>query len=151
MVPPKYQPLVGDEIPVVNLADGIGHLRVIAGTFESTEGPAHTYSPINIWDARFNAGASLTLTLLEGHTTLLVVLSGCVTVHDQHAGEEAEVIRMTRAGADVRMRADADTMLLVLTGESLGEPVVGYGPFVMNSHTEIVQAVQDYNAGLMGR
>src|SRR5690606_39207080 len=91
----------------------------------------------------------VTLDLPEGHTTLLVVLSGHVTVNGQEAGEagEAEVLLLSQEGKTVSVHADGDATLLVLTGEPIDEPIAGYGPFVMNTEDEIRQAVDDYNNG----
>jgi redox-sensitive bicupin YhaK (pirin superfamily) len=145
-----YQGIASEDIPVVTLANDAGNARIIAGDFDGVKGPARTFSPINMWDVRLNAGAEVTLDLPEGHTTLVAVLSGHVTVGETGVGE-AEVIRFTREGAGAALRADGDTMLLVLTGVPLGEPVFGYGPFVMTSEAEIRQAIKDFNSGRFGQ
>jgi redox-sensitive bicupin YhaK (pirin superfamily) len=145
-----YQSITSDTIPVVELADGAGKARIIAGQFGGAKGPARTFSPINLWDVRLNRDAEVTLDVPEGHTTLLAVLSGHVTVDGIGAGE-AEIIRFEREGAEVKMRDDGDAMLLVLTGEPLNEPVFGYGPFVMSNEAEIRQAITDFNSGRFGQ
>ncbi len=142
-----YQGIASADIPVVELPGGTA--RVIAGAFGEAKGPARTFSPINLWDVRLTAGAEVTLDLPEGHTALLAVLSGHVTVDGTGAGE-AEIIRFAREGSQARVRADGDSVLLVMTGEPLGEPVVGYGPFVMTSEAEIRQAIADFNSGRFG-
>jgi redox-sensitive bicupin YhaK (pirin superfamily) len=144
-----YQAIASVDIPVVALPDGAGTARVIAGELGDAKGPARTFSPINLWDVRLKAGAEVTLDLPEGHTALLAVLSGHVTVEDTGAGE-AEIIRFTREGTRAKVRADDDALLLVLAGEPLNEPVVGHGPFVMTSAAEIHQAITDFNSGRFG-
>jgi redox-sensitive bicupin YhaK (pirin superfamily) len=144
-----YQGIAGADIPVVELADGAGSARVIAGAFGGARGPARTFSPINLWDVRLKAGAEVTLDLPEGHTAMIAVLSGHVTAGDTGAGE-AEILRFSRDGAHARVRADGDAMLLVMTGQPLHEPVVGHGPFVMTSAAEIHQAITDFNSGRFG-
>jgi quercetin 2,3-dioxygenase len=147
MAPGGYQAIVSANIPVVELPDGTGTARVIAGELLGAKGPAQTFTPINVWDVRLNRDADLTLDLPEGHTAMLVVLRGHVTVNgDQEAGE-AEMVMLSREGRDVALHADGDTTLLLLTGEPIDEPIVGYGPFVMNSEAEIRQAIDDFNAG----
>ena len=144
-----YQAIASDVIPVVTLPDGAGTARIIAGELAGAKGPARTFSPINLWDVRLVAGADVNLDLPEGHTAMVAVLSGHVTVDGVSAGE-AQIIRFTREGAGAVLHADADAVLLVLTGEPLSEPVVGYGPFVMTSDAEIRQAITDFNSGKFG-
>ena len=148
MSPAKYQAISNAQIPQVSF-DG-GTARVIAGAFNGTRGPATTFTPINMWDVRLQAGAEVTLDLPEGHTALVTVLTGHVTVDGQGAGE-ADIVRLSVAGAGAKLRADGDAMLLVLTGEPIDEPVVGHGPFVMTSEAEIRQAITDFNSGRFGQ
>lgn len=147
MAPGGYQGIVAADIPVVHLPDRAGQGRVIAGELLGAKGPAKTFTPINVWDLRLTRDADLTLALPEGHTALLVVLTGHVTVNGSQQAGEAEVVMLSREGSDVAIHADGDTMLLVLTGEPIDEPIVGYGPFVMNTEDEIRQAIDDFNNG----
>ncbi len=147
MAPGGYQAIVSADIPVVELPDGAGKARVIAGELLGAKGPARTFTPINVWDVRLNRDADLTLDLPEGHTAMLVVLGGHVTVNGSQEAGEAEMVLLGREGRDVAIHADGDATLLVLTGEPIDEPIVGYGPFVMNSEAEIRQAIDDFNAG----
>jgi redox-sensitive bicupin YhaK (pirin superfamily) len=147
MSPAKYQAITRDMIPVHEF--GGGRARVIAGELGGTRGPASTFTPINLWDVRLDAGAALTLALPDGHTTMIAVLAGHVTIGGQGVGE-AEIVSLSRDGADIALGADGDAMLLVMTGEPIDELVVGYGPFVMNSEEEIREAVADFNAGKFG-
>lgn len=148
MAAPGYQSIVDADIPVVNL-DG-GKARIIAGTLAGKTGPARTFTPVNVWDVRLDDGADVTLDLPEGHTTLVVVLSGRVLVNGEDAAS-AEVLELSRTGTSARFTAEAETTLLVLTGEPIDEPIVGYGPFVMNSEAEIRTAIDDFNSGRFGR
>ena len=147
--PPHYQGLLNAQIPQVPLAEGAGSVRVIAGEFRGTRGPAQTFTPINVWDLQLAAMHAIELRLTEGHTALLVVQSGELRVNDTPV-KATELVSFDRAGDLVRVWADTDARILVLTGEPIGEPVVGQGPFVMNTRAEIQQAIQDYQAGRMG-
>ena len=147
--PPHYQGLLNAQIPQVPLAEGAGSVRVIAGDFQGTRGPAQTFTPINAWDLQLAAMHAIELRLTEGHTALLVVQSGELRVNDTPV-KATELVSFDRAGDLVRLWADTDARILVLTGEPIGEPVVGQGPFVMNTRAEIQQAIQDYQAGRMG-
>jgi redox-sensitive bicupin YhaK (pirin superfamily) len=149
MSPPKYQAITSSEIPTVALADGKARARIIAGELNGTRGPASTFTPVNLWDVRLDAGAEIDLPLPEGHNALIAVLSGHVTASGEDVGE-AEIARLTTHGEGVAVRANGQSMLLAMTGEPIDEPVVGYGPFVMNSEAEIRQAVDDFNSGRFG-
>ncbi len=147
MSPPGYQGIVAADIPVVDLPNGGGTARVIAGEFHGHHGPARTFTPINVWDMKLEPNAELVLPLPEGHTAMLVGLSGSVTVGDNHVLSEAQMLLLGRPGDSVSLHADSHAAVLVLTGEPIDEPIVGHGPFVMNSEAEIHQAISDLNSG----
>jgi len=144
MAKPGYQAITSADIPVVDLEGG--RVRIIAGDLDGVRGPAHTFTPVNLWDIRLDADAEVTLPLPGGHNAMIAVLSGHVTIGDTGLGE-AEIARFSTDGEGVTVRADGETMLLVMTGEPIDEPVFGYGPFVMNTETEIRQAIDDFNSG----
>jgi redox-sensitive bicupin YhaK (pirin superfamily) len=149
MTTPGYQTLLDADIPSVPLADDAGRVRVIAGEFQGQRGPARTFTPIDVWDMRLAAGRSAKFSLREGHTLALIVLRGTVVVNGTIA-HEAQMVLLDRAGSDVAIEANTDATVLLLGGEPIDEPVVGYGPFVMNSEAEIRQAITDYNEGRFG-
>jgi quercetin 2,3-dioxygenase len=151
LAPAAYQSITGAEIPAVELPGGAGRARIIAGNFAGTKGPAQTFTPVNVWDVRLNRDAEITLEIPEGHNALIAVLSGHIRVNGKEPAGEAEVVRFERDGATASVHADGDSMLLVLTGQPIEEPVVGYGPFVMNSQAQIRQAIADFNSGRFGQ
>jgi len=151
MAAPGYQGILNAEIPTVRLKDGAGTARIIAGALDGSKGPARTFTPMNVWDVRLNRDAETVLDLPDGHTSILVVLSGRIAVNGTEAAGAAEALLMSADGEGVRVHADADTVLLVLSGEPIDEPIVGYGPFVMNSEAEIRQAIGDFNSGRFGQ
>lgn len=153
---PGYQGIVDKEIPAVALADDAGVVRVIAGEYLGNRGPAHTFSAMDVWDLRLNAGKTLDFSLPAGRTLAVVVLAGEVEVSDGDKADgkpiaKAQMAVLTREGEAVSLSAKADSKLLILSGEPLDEPIVGYGPFVMNTHEQIAQAIQDFNNGRFGR
>lgn len=147
MAPGGYQGILKADIPIVSLPGGAGKARIIAGDYRGTKGPAKTFTPINLWDLSLTADADLTLDLPKGHTAMIVVLTGHVTVEESGDVGEAEVVLLDREGDEVRIHADGEAKLLILTGEPIDEPIVGYGPFVMNSEAEIRHAIDDFNSG----
>jgi redox-sensitive bicupin YhaK (pirin superfamily) len=149
MSPPRYQSLGKQQIPTVEL-DG-GALRVIAGEYQGSRGPANTFTPVNLFDLRLHAGGRAELELPEGFNTAVVLLNGGVLVNgrDELAGE-AKIAVFGTEGTQVTLEARAESTLLVLNGEPIREPVASYGPFVMNTQSELRQAVDDYRAGRMG-
>ena len=151
MAAPGYQALLDAEIPSVPLADDAGRVRVIAGEFDGHRGPAHTFTPMNVWDVRLGAGRAIDLPQPDGWTTLLVVLDGTVQVNGEAVLRKAEVATLSIEGSGLHIEANGDAKLLLLSGEPIDEPVVGYGPFVMNSQQEIIQAIADFNSGKFGR
>lgn len=151
MSPPGYQNILNAQIPSVDLAAGAGRVRVIAGSFEGHQGPARTHTPMDVWDVRLNAGKTVRLPLIKGHTAALVVLAGTVLVNGEAVAREAQLVQFQRDGDALEIEANSDAKLLFLGGEPIEEPVVGHGPFVMNTREEIVQAFHDFQSGRFGR
>jgi redox-sensitive bicupin YhaK (pirin superfamily) len=150
MSAPKYQGILDVEIPAVDLPDGAGTVRVVAGSFDGNKGPAHSYTPINLFDVHLNAGRQLKLTLPSGHTAALSVLQGTLKFPEGKSASEAELALFERDGSELLVQAESNAKFLVLSGEPIDEPLAGYGPFVMNTQQEIRQALSDYQSGRMG-
>jgi redox-sensitive bicupin YhaK (pirin superfamily) len=147
---PGYQTLLDAQIPRVRLPDGAGTVRVIAGELASQQGPARTFSPINLWDVMLRADKPAVLPLPDGHTSTFLVLSGDVLVNDARIAREGDLVILERSGDGIRLTANSEARLLVMAGEPFAEPIVGHGPFVMNSRAEIQQAFEDYQVGRLG-
>ena len=151
MTPPQYQTITSAMIPEVTLDNNAGRVRVIAGTCAGIRGPAHTFTELNVWDVRLNSGATCLLDLPEGHNTILAVLQGQVQIGSgQNLGDAALAV-LSATGSGVWLRAQTDVTLLALSGQPIDEPIVGYGPFVMNTRSEIVAAFNDLETGRFGR
>ena len=150
MSAPGYQTIVNDQIPVVQLDGGAGSLRVIAGSVRGAKGPAKTFTPIELYDVRLRAGHSMPLQIPNGYNAGLLILSGQASVEGSHRLSEAELAVFVSTGEPLTIIAEEDATILVMAGEAIDEPVARYGPFVMNTKAELVQAVNDYQAGKMG-
>lgn len=149
MSKPRYQGIEKEDIPIVDLPSQAGILRVIAGECGNVKGAALTFSPINLWDVRLKAGCNVVLDVPENHSSSVFVLSGQVKIGEQIIGA-AEIGVLEREGSQLTLSAQEDTKLLYLGGEIIDEPIVGYGPFVMNTEGEIRQAMIDFQNGKMG-
>lgn len=148
---PGYQTLLDQDIPLVPLDDGAGSLRLIAGEFAGQQGPARTFTAMDVWDIRLNADKPLALPVTEGRSTALIVLRGTLLVNGSQLVREAQMVLLDRAGDELLLEANNQALVLLLSGEPIDEPVVGYGPFVMNSQAEIAQAVKDFQSGSFGQ
>ncbi|MGE4756250.1 pirin family protein [Yersinia enterocolitica] len=150
MTAPGYQVIRNETIPQVALPEGAGSLRVIAGDYAGKNGPANTFSPLNVWDIRLNQGKSAEFSLPDGWNTALIVLRGTVQVNGDAIARDAEMVLLDSAGSNVTIEANNDAMLLLLSGEPIDEPIIGYGPFVMNTQEQIAEAIADFNSGRFG-
>ena len=147
---PGYQSLLKPQIPNVALPQDAGTVRVIAGEFDGTKGPAKTFTPINLWDLELRSGKSVKLSLPDGHTTAFLCLSGKVVANDDQDVSEGDLAIFSRAGDSIVLEAKSDSKLLLIDGEPIDEPIVAQGPFVMNTRAEILEAFGDYQLGKMG-
>ncbi len=146
-----YQTILDSDIPSIALKNNAGNLRLIAGEFEGRTGPSRTFTPIDVWDLRLNAGKLLTLDLHEGRNTALVVLHGTIEVNGLESVRQGQLALFDRKGDQMTLQASEDAVVLLLSGEPIDEPIVGHGPFVMNTEQEIHQAFADFQSGRFGQ
>ncbi len=152
MTAPAYQAILSQSIPEIELSNSSGLIRVIAGEHEGHVGPAKTFTPMNVFDIRLKKGEELVLPVADGWNTSVVVLRGAL----ESAGEsgsvakDAKMLMFSQDGADIKIKALEDSLALLLSGEPIDEPIVGHGPFVMNTRQEIDQAINDFNRGAFG-
>lgn len=149
MSAPRYQTILDTDIPAIDINGG-GTLRVIAGSFERRRGPARTFTPIELYDLQLHSGQRAILNVPSAHNTSILVLEGRASVNGSQTAGEAELIVCHREGTQLIIDTNEDSRLLVMSGEPIEEPIARYGPFVMNTKAELVQAVEDYQAGRMG-
>jgi quercetin 2,3-dioxygenase len=151
MSAPRYQGITKEQIPTVTLGKN-GQARIIAGELDGVNGPATTFTAINVFDVRLKAGDATTLSLPDGHNAAVILLQGDVVLNGSQALQgAAKIATLSADGESITLEPKADSILLVLSGEPIDEPVASYGPFVMNTQEELVQAFADFKAGRMGQ
>jgi redox-sensitive bicupin YhaK (pirin superfamily) len=150
MSAPGYQAIESTQIGIATLADGAGQVRVIAGEYAGVRGPARTFTPIDLLDVQLQAGGSAQFAFPVRHNTALLVLSGPVMINEDDRVATNDLVVLAHDGEHFSVRAESAARILVLSGEPIDEPIVQYGPFVMNTPAEIHDAVQDFNRGAFG-
>jgi len=151
MSPPTYQGITKEQIPTVPLGSA-GQARIIAGELQGVKGPARTHTPVNVFDLRLKAGDKpAEISLPAGHNAAVVLLKGDVVLNGaQPLQGEARIATLGMEGDSITLEPKEDSTLLILSGQPIDEPVASYGPFVMNTQEELVQAFADYKSGKMG-
>lgn len=150
MTKPGYQAILDKQIPMIDLKDGSGQARIIAGELDGHQGPARTFTPMHVIDLKLRKG-STSLPAPEGWNASLVVLKGAIEAGEGVVAKDAQMLMFSNQGQDIQVNVLEDSIALLLGGEPIDEPIVGYGPFVMNTKEEIAQAMQDFNSGSFGR
>lgn len=151
-VPARYQHLAKENIPVLQLPNDSGSVRLIAGEMDNTNGAADTFTEMNVWDVVVNAGKTMTLSIPTNHNLSMVVLRGDATFNGNDRAGAGQLVSFDNNSDTVQIQAgDAEVKILLLSGVPIDEPVVGYGPFVMNTAEEIREAINDYKRGNFGR
>jgi quercetin 2,3-dioxygenase len=151
MSPPRYQSILSAQIPRVTLPASAGTLRVIAGNYSGQQGAAATFSELNVWDVRLQAGTDISLSVPEDHSAAIAVLRGAITANGSREAKDAELVLLERSGSEIHIAAAADSTILILSGVPIAEPIAGYGPFVMNTRQEIETAMNDFRLGKFGQ
>ena len=148
MTSPKYQGIVNQDIPCLELGEGT-ELRVIAGEYDGKKGPSETYTPINVWDISSKQGQDISLSFKAGTNTVILIMSGNIEL-GQKRFEEQNVLIFEQEGETINFKASNYFKALILNGEPIDEPIFAHGPFVMNTKQEIAEAIDDYQNGKMG-
>lgn len=148
-VPPKYQTIKNQKIPKYLIENHTGFIEVIAGRFQEIVGPAQTYSPIQLMNIFIENQANIKILLEDGFTTALLVIQGKIEIQAQYIHSDKLVV-LERRGDELKMKAHEKSIVLLMSGKPLNEPIVAYGPFVMNTPSEIYQTIKDYQEGKFG-
>lgn len=151
MSQPKYQAIEHASMGRFELSNGRGEVEVIAGAYNGVKGPASTFTPLHMYNAKLKQGAELPVSFPKEYTTALLVIEGGITVNGTDEAPVDHFVLMANDGEDFEIRATEDSIVLVLSGEPIREPIVAHGPFVMNTAEELRQAFDDFNKGKFGR
>lgn len=150
MSKPKYQAIKSTEMGKVALPNNDGSVEVIAGAYRGIKGPASTFTPVSMFNARLNQGASTDFSFPEHYNTALLVIEGSITVNGKEKAPADHFVLFENKGESFTITADEDAVVLVLSGEPINEPIAAHGPFVMNTREELMQAFNDFNQGKFG-
>jgi redox-sensitive bicupin YhaK (pirin superfamily) len=149
MTEPKYQAITNAEMGRFVLPNG-GSVEVIAGEYNGVKGPATTFSPVHLYNLKPKAGTSLSLSFPASYTTAILAIEGSATLNGEKKLPTNNLAVFENDGEDFTVTADEDSVLLLMAGEPLNEPIAQYGPFLMNTNAEIAQAIDDFNQGKFG-
>lgn len=144
---PKYQEILHSNMGIYQLE--AGSIEIIAGEYEGVKGPAHTFTPMHLFNVKLQKNGQAVLSFPAHYNTALLLIEGAAYVNDQQVGLDQFVL-MSNDGESFEIIASEDTTLLVLSGEPIDEPIAAYGPFLMNKREEIEQAIKDFNMGKFG-
>lgn len=147
---PKYQAISKDQITKVELANEMGTIEIIAGEYKNAKGPATTFSPVHMMNAKLNNQGTAEFSFPANYNTLLLVIEGSITVNGSQKVNTDHMVLFKNEGEHFVLTAQEDSIVLVLSGEPINEPIASYGPFVMNTQKEILQAFDDFNSGKFG-
>jgi redox-sensitive bicupin YhaK (pirin superfamily) len=146
---PNYQAITSAQMGKVTLPDNAGLVNVIAGSFNDNKGPATTFTPVNMFDIKLNAGGELTTNVPALHNTVILVVEGGIEVNGQQAILH-DLVLFKNEGEEISIKATENSVLLLLSGEPINEPIAQYGPFVMNTNRELQEAFEEFNAWKFG-
>lgn len=147
--PPHYQAITADQMTKVQLPHNSGVVNIIAGSLDGKQGPAKSYTPVNLFDIRLNKGGELKIPIPADHNTAILVVNGNVQVNDEDAQEHSFIL-FTNEGEEIIIHSLTNSVLLLLSGEPINEPIASYGPFVMNTQQEIYEAIKEFQEGKFG-
>ncbi len=150
MSEPKYQALIHDKMGKVELPNNGGIVNIIAGEYQKIKGPAKTFTPINLFDIRLNNNNDISFELPENYNSGVLILDGTITINDSDTAKTNQFVLFGNSGTTAKFSAAEDSVILLLSGEPLNEPISQYGPFLMNTKKEIAEAIDDFNSGKFG-
>jgi len=147
---PKYQAIKNEQIQHVNLANDLGFIEVIAGKYNGVNGAATTFTNIEMYNAKLKKDGEATFVFPAHYNTAVLVIEGNITINKSEEVPTDHLALMQNDGEQFSLQANEDSVVLVLSGEPIQEPIAAHGPFVMNTHQELVEAFNDFNQGKFG-
>lgn len=149
-VAPKYQALKNENFTRFELPEDNGTIEIIAGSYQGKKGPASTFTPVNLFNAKLNEGGKAEFEFPQDYNTALLVLKGALTINNQEEVPADHLALMANDGEKFVVEAEEKTVALVINGAPIDEPIAAHGPFVMNTKEELIQAFDDFNKGKFG-
>jgi hypothetical protein len=150
MSPPKYQAITNNEMGKFQLPDGAGVIEIIAGIYHDVKGPAFTFTPVTLMNAKLEPGGKAAFSFPAGYNTCALVIEGSIIVNGTDKAGSDHFVLFRNDGEDIAIEASEEATVLIMSGEPIDEPIAAHGPFVMNTQTEIMQAYADLNKGRFG-
>jgi hypothetical protein len=147
---PKYQAISKADMTVVGLGENNGSVEIIAGDYQGNKGPASTFTKVNMMNAKLNKGGIAAFNFPAHFSTFGIVIEGEVVINGEKNVPTDYLFLLENEGEDFTIQASEDAVVLVLSGEPINEPIVPYGPFVMNTREEIIEAYEEFNSGKFG-
>ena len=150
MSKPKYQAISNAQIPKMEVPNNGGIIEVIAGNYNEQNGAASTFTPVHLLNAKLNAGAEANFNFPAHYNTACIVIEGSVIVNGKEEAPLDNFVLFSNTGESFTIKASENSVLLIISGEPIKEPIAAHGPFVMNTRQEIMEAFQDYENGKFG-
>ena len=150
LTPVKYQPISNNDMVKVLLDDSKSTVEIIAGEYNGLKGPATTFSPVNLFNAKLLSGDKASFSFDKEYNTGMLVIEGKITINNSKAAPENHFILFNHDGEEITVEAEEDSIVLIMSGQPINEPIASYGPFVMNTEAEIKQAFEEYKTGKFG-
>ena len=150
MDPPSYQAITREQITEVQLPKDAGVIKIIAGAFNGHRGPAKTHTKVDLFNLYLNANKNIDMSFPQHDHTAMVVIKGSVKVNNNEVLKGNDLGVFSDSGENITIEALEESIVLMLNGEPIMEPIAAYGPFVMNTREEIIQAYQDFQMGKFG-
>lgn len=147
---PKYQAIKNEQIQRFNVANDLGYIEVVAGNYKGVKGAASTFTNIEMYNAKIKKGGDATFTFPSHYNTALLVIEGNITINKTEEVPTDHLALMQNDGEQFSFQANEDSIVLMISGEPIKEPIAAHGPFVMNTHQELVEAFNDFNQGKFG-
>jgi redox-sensitive bicupin YhaK (pirin superfamily) len=147
---PKYQSLTNEQMGKFQLPGNGGIVEIIAGNYKGIQGPASTFTPVHLYNAKLNKGSRADFSFPSAYNTALLVIEGSIQVNGTEQVATNHFVLFENDGEAFSVEALEDTIVLILSGEPIQEPIAAHGPFVMNTRAQLVEAMNDFNMGKFG-
>ncbi|WBV58960.1 pirin family protein [Chryseobacterium daecheongense] len=149
MSKPKYQAIKNSDMKIVDLKEN-GFIEVIAGEYSGNKGPAYTFTPVHMMNAKLKSGGKADFNFPAHFNTAALIIEGSIIVNGNEKAKTDQLVLFENKGEEFSIEASEDAVVLIISGEPINEPIVPHGPFVMNTREEIMQAFEDFNTGKFG-